>query len=81
MNRQGEKAFTLTTLTDYLNKNYKKKTGGSFTVSDVQGYISRGYLPLYLEDQKVFIKRVEMEEVKGVKLYKLERKFNNGLGK
>lgn len=70
-----EEIFTLTTLTEHLNSNYKKKTGGSFSISDVQGYVQRGYLPLYLEDQKVFIKRVELDYVKGVKFYKLVRKF------
>lgn len=77
MSVEKEKVFTLTTLAEYLNQKYQKKTGGQFTVSDVQGYIQRGYLPLYLEDQKVFVERTEVEGVTGVKFYKLVRKFNN----
>lgn len=45
-----EKVFNLTTLTDFLNREYLKKTGGPFKVSDVQAYIRRGYLPRYLGD-------------------------------
>lgn len=77
MSNQNEQVFTLTTLAEYLNENYSKKTGGKFTVSDVQGYIQRGYLPLYLEDQKIFVERTEIEGVRGVKFYKLVRKYNN----
>lgn len=76
MSEKRDTVFTLTTLCEYLNENYKKKTGGLFSVSDVQGYVQRGYLPLYLEDQKIFVERTEIEEIKGVKLYKLIRKFS-----
>lgn len=44
-----DKVFTLSGLRDYLNKNFKqKKSGTSFNLTDVQQYISRGFLPIYL---------------------------------
>lgn len=38
----------LTGLTNFLNKNYKKKGGGKFSRRDVLGYIERGNFPSYL---------------------------------
>lgn len=74
---EQEKLFTLTTLAKYLNETYRKRSGGDFSISDVQGYVQRGYLPLYFEDQKIFIQKVEDEEFEGLKLYKLVRKFKD----
>ena len=46
-----ETDFTLTQLTEYLNKKYKeKKSGKPFTTTDVQMYEVRGGLPKYLGD-------------------------------
>lgn len=33
----------------WLQENHKKKTGTEFSVSDVQGYILRGKLPVYIQ--------------------------------
>lgn len=60
---------TLTTLTHYLNAHMQKKTGVPFTVSDVQGYIKRGRLPLYLGHYKIIL----LNEIKGVKLYTVKK--------
>jgi hypothetical protein len=41
--------YTMSSLRDELNKKFsKKKTGQSFTVTDVEAYVSRGYLPKYM---------------------------------
>ena len=77
---EREKLFTLTTLAKYLNEHYKKKTEGEFSISDVQGYVQRGYLPLYLEDQKIFVQKVEDENFEGLKLYKLVKKYKDVVG-
>lgn len=65
--------FTLTTLTEYLNQNYKKngyKEKDGFSVSDVQGYIKRGYLPSYI--QKGYqIQICKCLDIPGAKVYKL----------
>lgn len=37
--------YTITTLIEYLNKNYKKKSGKPFNHSDISQYLIRGYLP------------------------------------
>lgn len=76
---EKQQLFTLTTLAKHLNEHYKKKSGGEFSISDVQGYVQRGYLPLYLEDQKIFIQKVEGEEFEGLKLYKLVKKYKDVL--
>ena len=63
--------FTLTTLTKYLNDNFKKKTGKDFIISDVQGYIRRGRLPKYLGDIRIGLVKFD-----GAKIYKLITKNN-----
>lgn len=66
--------FTLTALTDYLNQNFKKngyKQDDKFSVSDVQGYIKRGYLPSYIK-KGYQIQIVKFLDIPGAKLYKLK---------
>ena len=63
--------MNLTALRDYLNQNFKKRNGNLFSISDTQGYISRGKLPAYLGASKIILN----ENVKGIKTYFLE---NNG---
>lgn len=67
--------FTLTTLTEYLNRHFKKKGykegEENFTLSDVQGYIKRGVLPSYLKPGYQ-IQIVKFLDVPGAKLYKLK---------
>lgn len=66
----NDKVYNLTTLTEYLNQEYKKKkTGEPFKRNDVQFYIKRGYLPLYLGNIKI----VHLTELPG-KIYKLVKK-------
>ena len=66
--------FTLTTLTEYLNKICKKKGykegEDNFNVSDVQGYIKRGLLPSYVKKGHQ-IQIVKCMDIPGAKLYKL----------
>lgn len=64
-------SYTLTGLRDFLNKGFKgrKVNGKDFTVSDVQAYIKRGYLPRYLGS--IDIVPFKLETVQGVKLYRL----------
>lgn len=67
--------FTLTTLTAWLNDNVVKKDPKpgkeKFSISDVQGYIKRGYLPSYVK--KGYAIRIEkFMDVPGAKLYKLK---------
>lgn len=71
--------FTHTELTKYLNKNFKKQKGGrnhvspEFTLSDVQGYIKRGYLPLYFkEGVKINIVPYDRYDLKKGKFYQLK---------
>lgn len=71
--------FNLTELTIYLNANFKKEKRGrqyvsqEFTLSDVQGYIKRGYLPLYLkEDVKINIVHYDRYDLKKSKFYQLK---------
>lgn len=69
----GEERYTLTTLTEFLNKIGKKEgTDKEFSVSDVQQYIKRECLPSYLtvEGKKILIKKDE--SIRGAKLYYLE---------
>lgn len=67
--------FTLTTLTEYLNRICKKKGykegEDSFNVSDVQGYIKRGLLPSYVK-KGYQIQIVKCMDIPGAKLYKLK---------
>lgn len=68
--------FTLTSLTDWLNRNCQKekhgsRTNESFTVADVQGYIRRGSLPPYIKKgSKVFVER--FADIPCAKLYRLK---------
>lgn len=67
--------FTLTTLTEYLNKICKKKGykegEDSFNVPDVQGYIKRGLLPSYVK-KGYQVQIVKYMDIPGAKLYKLK---------
>lgn len=65
-----ENKFTLTSLVDHLNRNYHKPDGKKFTVSDVQGYIKRGYLPSYI-DPSHKIEIVLVISIPGAKIYEL----------
>ena len=62
-----EKTYSLTTLTEYLNEQFKgKKTGEPFRRNDVQAYIQRGYIPKYLGDVSI----IHIKDLPG-KIYKL----------
>lgn len=61
--------LTLTRFTEFLNDSYNKKNGKSFTTGDVQGYIKRGKLPIYLGGNDI----VESNIIKGVKLYNIKK--------
>lgn len=67
--------FTLTTLTDWLNRNCKKKGykegEENFSVSDVQGYIKRGVFPSYIK-KGYQIQIVKFMDIPGAKIYKLK---------
>ena len=71
----GVSKFTLTTLTEYLNKNFRKKgykdEEGDFSVSDVQGYIRRGVLPSYVKPGYQ-IQISKFMDLPGAKLYRLK---------
>ena len=71
--------FNLTELTKYLNENFQKQKEGrskvltEFTLSDVGGYINRGYLPAYIKrGYRVNILNCKREDIKAGKLYQLE---------
>lgn len=68
------KYYTLTSLRNYLNSNFKKKTGKDFTTSDVQSYIKRGKLPEYLliDGKEVNVEPANLNGVEGSKLYELK---------
>jgi ABC-type transport system substrate-binding protein len=58
--------FTLTTLTEYLNKTFKEKVSGQpFNTTDVEFYIKRKKIPKYLGGDRI----EKIEGIKGVKLY------------
>jgi len=71
----GLSKFTLTTLTEWLNENCKKngyKEGEEkFSISDVQGYIKRGYLPSYVK-KGYQIQIVRFMDIPGAKIYNLK---------
>lgn len=67
-----ENKFTLTSLVDHLNSNYMKPGAKKFTVSDVQGYIRRGYLPSHLE-KGYRINIVCVIDIPGAKIYELRK--------
>ena len=62
------KHATLTSLVKYLNENMTKKTHNEFTVSDVQAYIRRGHLPVYLGGNIISESKIGS----GAKLYNLK---------
>lgn len=49
--------YTIQSLIEYLNKNYKKKSGKKFNISDVSQYFIRGYLPYRYGGQLITIKK------------------------
>ena len=56
---------TLTSLTYWMNEQYKKQTNKPFTTGDVQKYIGRGAIPEYLGGNTI----VADSSISGVKLY------------
>lgn len=40
-------------IVEWLNKQFKKKNGSTFTAQDVQGYVRRGKLPKYLGGNRI----------------------------
>lgn len=64
---EDKRLMTMTTLKEWLNKNYNKKNGKQFTIGDVQGYVRRNRLPNYLGSWQIISKEI----VKGVKTYKV----------
>ena len=60
---EERRMLTLTGMVNWLNENFEKQTNTNFTISDIQSYIRRGYLPRYLG--KYSIKRdMKIPEVK-----------------
>jgi hypothetical protein len=67
-----ELKFSLTTLTEFLNKNFEKTCSRKFTTSDVQGYIKRKALPAYLTPEvQINIVKFENDNFPKSKLYSL----------
>lgn len=61
------KDVNLIALTEWCNETFQtKKSGEEFSVSDVQGYVRRGYLPAYLGGQII---ETCSTKVRGVKSY------------
>lgn len=58
---------SLTGLVKWMNENYKKQTSKPFTVSDVQQYIRRGFIPDYLGGNIINLDT----EIPDVKLYNI----------
>lgn len=55
--------LTLVGIQKWLIEQYRvKKSGNPFTISDVQGYIGRGYIPRYLDYYNIELIKVEKEE-------------------
>lgn len=60
------KHYTLTTLATYLNEKHgRKKSGEQFNAGDIQKYLTRGHLPMYLGG---FVLKSVFDEVMGVKV-------------
>jgi len=59
---------SLTGLTAWLNENFEKATKSKFTTNDVQKYIIRGHLPVYLGENKI----VRDRSIEDVKLYNVK---------
>lgn len=63
------KDFTLTALADQLNIIYgNKKSGEEYSAIDVQKYVERGHLPLYLGGYKLNELRDEGMGIKMVRI-------------
>jgi len=59
--------LNLTGLVKWMNDNLKKQTGNKFTTGDVQQYIAKNRLPIYLGGNEI-----EREDgYENVKLYKI----------
>lgn len=61
--------MTLTTFMRFMNARMVKKSRTPFTTGDIQGYIRRGKLPLYLGGNEIECN----SEVEGVNLYNLKQ--------
>lgn len=61
------KQKSLTGLVKWMNDNFKKQTGKSFNVSDVQQYVRRGFIPEYLGGNTIELDT----EIQDVKLYNI----------
>lgn len=70
------KGKTLTGLMKWLNseenKDFKKRNNTKFTVGDVQGYITRGYLPMEMGNNEIE-KDNSFQDVKIYNIVKNER--------
>ena len=66
----AKSTFTLVSLMGHLTDIVKlKESGEPFTPQDVQAYISRGYLPKYMGDWKIYTQA--SRAIGGKKEYKL----------
>jgi len=61
-----ENEYTIKSLMDYLNKKFKKDSGGDFNHSDISQYCIRGYLP-YKYGGEI----ISMSVQHGIKIIKL----------
>lgn len=43
-----ERSFTITQLTEKINKRFKKKSGLKYNCSDTKRYVMRGHLPAHM---------------------------------
>ena len=66
--------LSLTAMVDYLNlaTGLTKRTGEKFEVTDVQGYVRRGYLPKHMG-----YLAIETVQYNNVKLYTISNKQTN----
>lgn len=64
--------YTIQSLIDKLNKEYKKKSGKKFNHSDISQYCIRGYLPYKYGGQ--FIEETEQYGIKIIKLHENKTK-------
>lgn len=69
MKKEGKHKFTTTKLVELLNEEYgEKKSGEPFTTNDIQQYLRRGKLPMYIGGHP--IKRFNNEKT-GTKLVEI----------
>jgi hypothetical protein len=69
---ESGKQVTMTGLAKYLNNLYKwKSTREPFNISDAQGYIGRGHLPVEYGGNKLTLNE-PLHKATGVKLYIIE---------